>query len=362
MKLRPSHQANLRRMIRETRAEKPVDIDWRAVEEQLLRRARTSVPAATTSRYPLAWAVLVAAAGLFIWGVSTRPQGTLSFAPRAPAEAAAASRLNADAVALGERVLAEAGEVSVHHDQRATWTLSRNSHARLISKGELITVLLERGSLLADVVPNSQPETFVVEAADARIAVHGTVFRVELVNDRVNVSVREGTVAVGARGAAPSFILKAPAQGAFSLDGTSGSLDEPTATAPAESNRTARAPHAAAQRGPLVAASRAGEAGGAAGLPQEPSISSIEQGVARIVDSAADCFTRHTPQGAEGVNLTLKTALTLQISGAGAVLSADFQPPLSPVVSACAHRDIARVAFAPSLDGVEVTRLLELKR
>jgi len=38
-------------------------------------------------------------------------------------------------------------------------------------------------------------------------------------------------------------------------------------------------------------------------LPPEPSINDIEVGIARIVDAASDCFSRHTTS-AEGVHLT----------------------------------------------------------
>jgi hypothetical protein len=96
-------------------------------------------------------------------------------------------------------------------------------------------------------------------------------------------------------------------------------------------------------------------------LPNEPSINDIETGIARIVDVTSDCFSKNT-QGAEGVQITVRTALSLSIADSGAVSDVDFQPPLSPDVEECAAGGITHVAFAPSQQGAKVTRMLELKR
>src|SRR5205085_203923 len=53
-------------------------------------------------------------------------------------------------------------------------------------------------------------------------------------------------------------------------------------------------------------------------LPSEPSISDIEVGIARIVDATASCFARHT-QSAEGVQITVHTALSLKVLADGTV-------------------------------------------
>jgi hypothetical protein len=96
-------------------------------------------------------------------------------------------------------------------------------------------------------------------------------------------------------------------------------------------------------------------------LPSEPSINDIEAGIARIVDGASDCFSRHT-QSAEGVQITVRTALSLKILPSGAVSDVDFQPSLSPDAEQCAADQISDVTFTPSQQGASVTRMLELKR
>jgi hypothetical protein len=304
---------------------------------------------------------LAVAAVCAVWLVGRRSDVAVRQAPPRIIEATEPLRRNGDQLPVGTRLAAAEREISVDHARRATWTLASNSSATLAGKGERITVRLEQGSVLSEVVPNPKPETFVVEAAGTRVAVHGTVFRVGLENGRVVVQVREGTVAVGPLGGVPAFFLKAPAHGDFSPDGRSGSIDgrplgqseerraEPLKLMPPRS-ASATAPQA-----------RASAAGASAELPLEPSISDIEVGIARIVDAASDCFSRHTTS-AEGVQITVRTALSLKIDASGVVSDVDFQPPLSPDAEECAAASISEVSFAPSKQGASVTRMLELKR
>ncbi|RYZ10032.1 MAG: hypothetical protein EOO73_00150 [Myxococcales bacterium] len=356
-----SREAALRRLVREARAEKPPELDWSGVEERLVRSvSRGGAPAVKRSLYPLAWAVLAVAAAVAVWLVGRRADMAVRPAPPAVIEATEPLRKNGDKLPLGTRVAARDREVSVDHPWRATWTLAPQSSAVLTGRDERVSVRLERGSLLAEVVPNPKPETFVVEAASTRIAVHGTVFRVSLENGRVIVQVREGTVAVGPIGGVPAFFLKAPAHGDFAPDGRSGSIDGRPLGASEE--RRAEPLKLAPRREAAPAASASSLVGEASPpLPPEPSINDIEVGIARIVDAASTCFSQHTTS-AEGVQITVRTALSLKIDASGAVSDVDFQPPLSPDAEECAAAGIAQVTFAPSTQGASVTRMLELKR
>jgi hypothetical protein len=304
--------------------------------------------------------VLAAAAAVALFLVAQRAKVAVPPAPPPVIEATEPLRKNGDSLALGSRVMARDREMSVDHSGRATWTLAPNSSALLAERNERIIVQLERGSVLSEVVPNPKPETFVVEAAQARVAVHGTVFRVSLEGGRVIVQVREGTVAVGPRGGVPAFFLKAPAHGDFAADGRSGSIDgrplgesserraEPLKLLPLRAPSAAPLPSLLS---PLPSAE----------LPLEPSINDIETGISRIVDATTDCFSRYT-KSAEGVQITVRTALSLQIADSGAVSDVDFQPPLSPEAEECAAASISPVTFPPSKQGAKVTRMLELKR
>lgn len=350
----------LRKLVHDARAEAPPDIDWSRAEERLLRHAQRPAPAARRPTYAMAWAALAVAAAAAIWLIAQRSHQPVPLAPPAIIEATEPLRRNGDTLALGSRVEAEQREISVDHAGRATWTLAPNSSALLASRDERITVHLERGSVLSEVVPNPKPETFVVEAAGARIAVHGTVFRVSLVGERVIVEVREGTVAVGPLGGAPAFFLKAPAHGDFAVDGRTGSIDgrprgehggrhaEPLKPAPGRSATT----ELVGSVPPPIASAE---------LPDEPSINDIEAGIARIVDATSDCFSRNT-QSADGVRITVRTAISLTIQSSGGIADLEFQPPLSPDAEECAAASISQVTFAASKQGTKVTRMLELKR
>jgi hypothetical protein len=356
----PPHESELRQLLRDARAEKTPDLDWARVEDRLMRQVERSAPSPVRSPYPFAWAALAVAAMAALWLVNERAGESLPQARPAIIEATEPLRRNGNALVLGARVEAFERELAVDHASRATWTLAPNSSAVLLEKGERISVKLERGSVLSEVVPNPKPETFIVEAAGTRVAVHGTVFRVELEGGRVIVQVREGTVAVGPRGAVPTFFLKAPAHGDFAADGRSGSIDgRPLGESEERRAQPLRLGHV---RSPSVPASSSATAPvSSAELPTEPSINDIESGIAGVVSVTSDCFSRNT-KGAEGVQITVRTALSLSVDGSGAVSDVEFQPPLSPEAEECAASGIAGINFAASKQGAKVTRMLELKR
>jgi len=361
MKSGDPREAVLKRLVREARAEKPPEIDWSGVEQRLLRQATRGTPQPRRASHPLAWAALAVAAAAALWLASGPTHQGPAPAPQASVESSEPLRQSGDSLAIGTRVVAKDREVSVDHVGRATWTLSPESSAILAGKGERLTVHLERGSVLSEVVPNPKPETFVVEAAGARIAVHGTVFRVTLLGERVLVEVREGTVAVGAQGAEAAFFLKAPAHGDFATDGRSGRIDGHPQGDATERRRAPLRP--TPLRAPSVTPpSSAAVPAPSAELPSEPSINDIEVGIASVVEATSDCFRRYTSKNADGVEITAHTALSLKIADSGAVLASDFQPPLSPDAEKCARASISQIRFAASKQGADVTRLLELKR
>ncbi|HEX2872115.1 MAG TPA: FecR family protein [Polyangiaceae bacterium] len=351
----------LRRLVREARAESAPDLDWARIEEGVEQEARRAAPRpVSTSRAPLAWGAVALAAAAAVWLVSTRSPVTELPLSRSDLETSAQAARNGDNLAVGSRVETTGSELTVAHPERAQWTLAPSSSAILAGRDERITVHLERGSVLSHVVPNPKPETFVVEAAGARVAVHGTVFSVKLSDGHVVVDVQEGIVGVGPLGSPPAFFVNAASHAEFAADGRSGSIDGKPVGISAAASGDAVKPTAA--RGALVPApGDAPSPAPAAELPEEPSINDIEAGVARIVDATSACFRERTP-GNGSVQITVRTALSLDILDSGAVADVDFQPPLSPAAAACANAAIAQVQFAPSQHGGKVTRLLELKR
>jgi hypothetical protein len=356
----PSPESALNGLVREARREQTEALDFARIEERLLLEVRRAPPQASRSTRAWAWASVAVAACALLWLVKGRAPVNVTETRAAIVDASAALDRDGDALAVGTRVTAAEREVTVTHAGRARWKLEPSSSALLAEKGERITVRLEHGGVLSEVVRSPKPETFVVEAGAARVAVHGTVFRVSLEGDRLKVQVREGVVAVGPREGAAVFLLEAPASGDFSTDGRTGSVNgRPSATSsrPGEPLKPGRL---RAATGPSAQGSVAAPSPSVA-LPAEPSINDIEIGISRSVDIASDCFRRHT-QSTDGILVTARTALSLQITSEGAATDVRFQPPLSPDVEACAAAGIASVTFAPSEQGAKVTRLLELKR
>jgi len=355
-------QETLRGLLRDASSEPAPELDWNRVEQRLMSRIGVPNAPRRYSIQPMVWwGGLAVAASAALWLLTRHTSTSVAPPPAAPVVVASQSlRKDGDALPVGSRISADTRELTVEHPDRATWTLAPGSSALLTERGARIGLRLEQGSVLSRVVPSPTPETFVVEAARARVAVHGTVFRVSLEGGRVLVQVSEGTVGVGPRGAAPAFFLKAPASGDFAEDGRSGSTDG-YAVAQASARRSeplkllpVRAP-SAAPLASLIAPAPSAE------LPREPSINDIESGVARIVDATSDCFS-HFTKSTDGVQITVRTALTLQIKADGSASDVDFQPPLSPEAAECAANGIAQIKFAASQEGTKVTRMLELKR
>lgn len=353
-------KAILQRLVREARAEKPAEVDWSGVEERLLREARKSEPGVRRSAYPLAWGALAVAAVAALWLAGGHGKVPQQPAPQATVATTEPLRQSGDALAIGTHVETTTRELSVEHAGRATWTLAPDSSAFLAENGERITVHLEHGSVLSQVVPNPKPETFVIETAHARVAVHGTVFRVTLQGERLIVDVSAGVVAVGPQGAEATFLLKAPAHGEFAADGRSGSTDAQPQENGAEQSPATLKP-SPAHTPSVTAPSSAAAPASSVELPNEPSINDIEAGVAHVVEATTDCFRRYTKKSADGVKITVRTAVSLKIADSGSVLDVDFQPPLSPEAEQCAAANISQVTFAASKQGAKVTRMLELK-
>lgn len=352
-------EATLRRLVRDARAEPSPDLDWSRIEQRLLQQTQhATLQAKRSSLYPLAWGAAAMAAAAALWLGSTRSPTTTSPAQSSEIATQRTSARDGDVLAIGSRIETNEREAVVTHPGRATWTVAPNSLAVLAGRDERITVRLERGSVLSKVVPNPKPETFVVEAAGTRVAVHGTLFSVALTGGHVVVQVREGIVAVGPLGGVPAFLLTAGTTGDFAADGRSGSINgrpvhESKSRPPAPKKPKLASAASATASAPVPVAS--------AELPIEPSISDIETGIAHIVDGTSDCFARFT-QSTDGVQITVHTAISLKILDTGAVAEVDFQPPLSPDAEECAAANISEVRFAASKQGASVTRMLELKK
>jgi hypothetical protein len=335
----------LDRVVAEARAERGPELDWDRIAARLDEEPRMPDALRAPSRGLRPALLLAAAAVLLVIGWFAAGGRAPIALPTEPDPALRA--LDGDAIAAGSPVDANANDVSVEHAGRAKWTLERGGHATVRSEGGVVLVKLDRGALVARVVPSLRRETFVVEAAGTRVAVHGTAFRVALTKDRVDVSVDEGVVLVGSRehpGSGQS--LTANQRSAFTLSG-----------APLTGELSAREPASprVADRRLTPSSNRPRD------LPPQPSIDDVEKAMSQVFELGAACFQSRTAT-ANGVRVTASTTLTLRALPNGRLELSGLEPPLAPQVQSCLVEGIQKLAIAESLEGIQITRRLELER
>jgi hypothetical protein len=291
-------------------------------------------------------AVLFAAAAVLLlvgwFAGGRRAPIALPTAADAPPQA-----LDGNALGRGARVDASTDEVRVEHAGHSRWTLERGGRASVTTADGVVRVELEQGALVARVVPSPRKETFVVQAAGTRVAVHGTAFRVALAKDRVDVSVTEGTVLVGPRSEpGAGRPLGANESSSFTLAGT-----------PLTGERSARAPASrpAADRRGVPNVERPRE------LPEQPSIDEVEKVVSQVNDLGTACFQKRTSTE-NGVRVTASTTVTLHALPDGRLELAGLEPPLAPQAQSCLAEGIQKLVIAESQRGIQITRRLELER
>jgi len=345
----------LRRVTAETRRSPLPELGWDALEAELLARTAagdTASRSAPARRFPRWTLALLPAAALALLPIFSAPPAATP--PSAKVVETTAS-FDGDALAPERVIVANDKPVSIVHAGRAEWQLEPGSAASVIEHDHAIHVRLTRGALRARVVPATEPDRFVVEVGDTRVAVRGTTFRVELLGDQSRVIVEEGVVAVGPnRGPhALARLLHAPAEGRFSLNGTP--IDAPTARV-----TPLRAPLTRSVTPPpsTPAASASAET---PVIAKELTIGEVEAGVSALVKTLSDCFAQST-SGAGDVRISARTSVTLNIAPSGALADVVFVPPLAPRVQACSERTLKEVRFAASEVGARVTRVLEFAR
>ncbi len=374
MRSRP-HPA-LERLTAELRAEPVPELDWARLEARVLARVERPRTAPAGPRRALAPAVLAAAAVLLTLGAWYLRSAHRPIADHSPLPLVSTD-LDGQRLGLGDWIETQDSPRSVQHPGRAKWTLAPHSRARLLSKGDTVTVVLEAGAVLAEVVKTGKPESFAVEVKQTRIAARGTVFTVELTGARVRVAVRQGTVVVGstlAPGHTEGFLLSAPKAGTFSLDGArTGQIDgdEPPHTAglpgggPRGTVARAQSSGPAASGSTLVAGADSarpavGEPLGSAslaGTAQPGFDAALEQ----VISAVNGCFAAQTPpRGDMWVSVTFLLATSFSPDGALSELS--FDPPLLPAVERCSREAAAKVHAPRSEAGGAVRRTVTLHR
>lgn len=373
----PAEQA-LEAALDEARRVPGPELDWDTMQRKLwqaIDREPKVAPKAFSWRALWAVPALAAAVATVVWFAPHTAQSPAV----APAVVAQAGVVDGDALTSSDLLRAGPQGLHISHRGRAEWELAANATARVEEHDHVVRIRLLAGSLRAEVVPTLEKERFVVEAAGTRVAVHGTVFRVAISEDRNLVDVEEGVVAVTPLDAnqPQSVILRAPSHAEFALSGVplqSRAVAQKQSAAPIQTTRPGRrwtpstpapvsasapiesAEAIAAQPAPPLASDRE-----PAPLPQRLNIGEVEEGVAPVVEAITACFRESTPNS-HTLKVTAQSAVTLSVAPDGSIEQVSFDPPLSPSVQGCTEHALTELRFAPSLEGASVTRVLELTR
>jgi hypothetical protein len=62
------------------------------------------------------------------------------------------------------------------------------------------------------------------------------------------------------------------------------------------------------------------------------------------------------------MEVTANTRLTVKVAPDGAIVARNFAPPLAPAVLACSGPKIDAIRFAPSKQGITVSRYVQFTR
>ena len=376
---------------REASNEPLPEVDWEAMEARLpMTQVRARPPRAFNVMPWLYAATFVLGAGglgltlarPFERAPPVAQAGGPGPLPRATPTAV--KDMNGDELALGTHVAAGDLPQSVVHAGHARWTLAPHSEGTLLASGELVTVRLDRGAVTSRVTKSSRTETFAVEAADVRVAAHGTEFIVLLGADGVSVSVTEGSVLVGLREEpGTGQLLISPAAKRYTLAGlplaggaglgalgalrAGGSGRPDTAIDSSASSSGATDPGAVLAAGaPKHAAAHKLEPAEAAPVeenlaPEQPSSEGLDTATMAVQFLTQTCFKERTIAG-EGVRVTAQSSLTFRTLPQGGVSKVVFEPPLSPAVQACVSAGMGAIRTEATRHGFQVSRGIDLER
>lgn len=290
----------------------------------------------------------------------------------------------------GEVIEVDGARAVLERPRKVMWLLERGAagapdtgaRARVKSAGESLVLGLEEGAIEAQVTPVPSGEAFAVDVATenavVRVAVHGTHLRVSRSGTRVVIDLTEGVVSIGSpprTGSTYGTLVTAPSHVEFDAANLEGTLkvDHAPASVRAavpllfhDAQLTARNDVPVAPvRGPAPPVAPAT-------VPRPASLDrpdrarapdpSRPEPAAPLLPGKAPLPPREALAGAvrecaaarqrpENVRVTVTSSLKLKISAAGAVETAQFDPPLLPEIQACAATAIYKIKIEESAGG-----------
>ncbi|MCS6898646.1 MAG: FecR domain-containing protein [Myxococcales bacterium] len=311
-------------LVREARQQRNPGVELAIIEAKLFERiARGELPRTPLkltqgrSWWPIAVIAAAAAAVVLLWSrlrPSNQPPTNLPSTAMSPSPAV--ERIQKFRTDNEGRWLEVTGKASLWMEPNSEGT---------IQEGDRLTVLLEEGAVILDVLPQPAPDKVEVLAGNYRISVKGTRFRVARRTEQIEVDVEHGAVQVTSLdGTTTPQWLRGPAGGTY----------------PASPIRTFQPFHRASSPVDSVVSLRT-SATAESPLPLPPRTPSRNMGVpsstdllAQARDLVASC-ARSSTSVAPGVQVTIETSLTLSIAPGGHVEAFAFQPPLAPATEQC---------------------------
>jgi hypothetical protein len=356
----PRIEVALERLRYSAQNTKVPELDVDALEERILAEAtRSRISSAFVSlprhRWPL-WTTLSVAAAICVFVATQKLRHDAIATPSLPARGALANEVGIDGSTLGinQGLVAIEHDVLVKHTNLATWRLVAPGKAKLIENGkEHVTIALESGLIQAEVVTQPKPESFVIEVARARVAVHGTVFSVERHGTRAEVVVREGKVMVSnhaREGAIQNTLLSAPSRAELDV----GNEFEPNAVATLTTTTSLQNPSQAHTSPTTTVSKPSSTKTTSTPLADTPSVEQLDRLWIDVAKRVSNCFDEHTAKNTQ-VRVSFKTELSLGVDRSGAIKQISFNPPVPEPVRACALEQVARLSTSPSRNGAFVS-------
>jgi hypothetical protein len=341
-----------------THLQPSVEPDWSRIEAHVLaQRPRRWLP----------YAAVAAAAAAFLLATRREPAP----AP-APIVQVAASDVREGEVRVGDAPLTvgqtlRSGDAFTSDRRtvferagKVTWLVEPNVRARVKAADSALVLGLDDGVVEADVVPVASGEAFAIDIATGsslvRVAVHGTHLRVARAGTRVMVDLTEGVIAIGvppASGMTEGTTVHAPAHVELDADDLSSIRVDNLEVRPAVFGRPVKAPPATIGTASSVTVVRPPSPP----RPLEPKRAEPKRSTDALILAVKACANTAAVPSKE-VAVTVSTELRLRVAAEGHVESAQFSPPLSPEMQACAAKEI----YGTKLDAAgEVVLPIELR-
>jgi hypothetical protein len=359
----------LREMAEEVAQAPSQELNWDRIEQGVFDRLDARGPRLLPRPSVAAWprvlgaaAVAAVAAGLVL---------TASRSPSTPLDPTVAPvALQQDDVPQGEgmelptELVAKDHPVTFEHAGWARFRLSHPGRLRVLRMDDRVALHLLEGKVEADVTRQNIDEAVTVRAGNLRVAVHGTLFSVELREGTLRVQVERGSVAVGpaSRGATEGWLVTGPSTGVFDLARSRRlhgfpSVSDPISLVPPPAPTTASAspkvetevePTSDPKAPSLSPAPVAPRAPIAPSLPEAlPEVLTADLAAAtlRSITQGVTACHRNAVPSTDGVTIRAQTRISIRVAPDGHVVFARFDPPLSPRAQTCASGVVQGATF-----------------